>query len=216
MKRKFNKFDLNLAKIILKKSTVSLVILVLLFELGLPGSAIAAEESYQSVKSAGFGLAEKLEKRREYEILDRNEKLVMPKEGEQNFLPLEQDEPRVSAERWITATAYSSTRDQTDSSPFVTAWQTPVRDGIVATNFLPKGSMIRFPDIYGDKIFIVEDRMSARYQYRVDIWMPSREEAIRFGLKYVRLQVLVARVDRDYVLDNFQPRPENQNEVSLK
>ena len=52
-----------------------------------------------------------------------------------------------------TLTAYSSTVDQTDSTPFTTAWQTPVRDGVVAINFLPLGSLVRFPDEYGDKIF---------------------------------------------------------------
>lgn len=207
---------LKLAKIIPRKGVISLLVISLFFELGLPSLAFAGQEGGQYVQSAGFSLFESRNKTREYEILARNEKLVMPKEGEQGFLPLESDEPRVSSERWITATAYSSTRDQTDATPFTTAWQTPVRDGIVALNFLPKGSMVRFPDQFGDKIFIVEDRMNVRYPYRADIWMPTREEAIQFGIKYIRLQVLAPRVDRDYVLNNFEPHWEGGNEISLK
>lgn len=203
-------FDLNLAKIIIKKLAVSLIVFVLFFEMGLPSAVLAAEESYVYAKSAGPGLSSLLDKRREDKILARNEKLTIPSESETEFLPMENDEPRVIKERWITASAYSSTRDQTDGSPFTTAWQTPVRDGIVATNFLPKGSMVKFPDLYGDKIFIVEDRMNARYFYRADIWMPTREEAIEFGMKYLHIQVLAPRVDREYVLNRFEPHNPNE------
>ena len=37
--------------------------------------------------------------------------------------------------RRVVATAYSSTPDQTDSTPFTTASGTQVRDGIIAANF---------------------------------------------------------------------------------
>ncbi|MDP3995108.1 MAG: hypothetical protein Q8P78_00655 [bacterium] len=115
-----------------------------------------------------------------------------------------QEEPTIVAEHWLTASAYSSEPRQTDDTPFTTAWQTPVRDGVVALNFLPKGSMVRFPDLYGDKVFIVEDRMNVRYPYRVDVWMYTREEALTFGLKYVRMEELAARVPRDYVLTHYE------------
>ncbi|MDP3003980.1 MAG: hypothetical protein Q8N43_00505, partial [Candidatus Azambacteria bacterium] len=36
----------------------------------------------------------------------------------------------------VVLTAYSSTPDQTDDTPFITASNTRVRDGIVAANFL--------------------------------------------------------------------------------
>jgi len=91
----------------------------------------------------------------------------------------------------ITVTAYSSTPDQTDSTPFETANGTHVRDGIIAANFLPFHTRVRFPEIYGDKVFTVEDRMNARYAVRADIWMEGRKEAVIFGLKRnVLLEVL--------------------------
>jgi 3D (Asp-Asp-Asp) domain-containing protein len=92
--------------------------------------------------------------------------------------------------RTITVTAYSSTPDQTDDSPFITANGTVVRDGVVATNFLPFGTRVRFPEIYGDKEFIVADRMNTRYFYRIDIWMPDRKDALKFGKKDVLVEIL--------------------------
>lgn len=91
---------------------------------------------------------------------------------------------------WLFVTAYSSTVDQTDSSPFITASGTRVRDGIIAANFLPIGAKVRFPNIYGDKLFVVEDRMNSRYYYRADIWMPSRWEAKQFGLKNTLIEII--------------------------
>lgn len=90
----------------------------------------------------------------------------------------------------VTATAYSSTPDQTDDTPFTTASGTTVRDGIVATNFLPFGTLIRIPDLFGDKIFVVEDRMNRRYTTRVDIWFPERELAKIFGIKTIKIEVV--------------------------
>lgn len=83
----------------------------------------------------------------------------------------------------VSATGYSSTESQTDSTPFITASQTYVRDGIVAANFLPFGTAIKIPDIYGDKIFVVEDRMNQRYTNRIDVWFPETGLALKFGLK---------------------------------
>ena len=89
----------------------------------------------------------------------------------------------------VTITAYSSTVDQCDGDPFITANGTHVRDGIVAANFLPFGTKVKIPELYGEKIFTVEDRMNARYYYKIDIWMPTREQAKQFGVKYVEVEI---------------------------
>jgi len=92
---------------------------------------------------------------------------------------------------WVTATAYSSTVDQTDDSPFITASGLHVHDGTVAANFLPLGTLIKIPDIYGDKIFIIEDRMNKRYGMgRIDLWFPERELAKNFGVKKVKIEIV--------------------------
>ena len=91
----------------------------------------------------------------------------------------------------VVATAYSSTVEQTDSTPFITASGSTVKDGIVANNLLPFGTEIRIPELYGDKVFVVEDRMHKRKgNYHVDIWFPEYAQAKEFGAKTVYIEVL--------------------------
>ncbi|MCX6737737.1 MAG: hypothetical protein NTX26_03350 [Candidatus Parcubacteria bacterium] len=59
----------------------------------------------------------------------------------------------------IVVTAYSSTEAQTDDTPFITASNTLVRDGIIASNLLPFGTKVRFPELNPKKIYIVEDHI---------------------------------------------------------
>lgn len=90
---------------------------------------------------------------------------------------------------YVTVTAYSSTPDQTDDSPFTTANGTRVRDGIVAANFLRFGTRVRLPDYSGDKVFVVTDRMHPRFSDRMDIWMETREAAQQFGIRRLKVEV---------------------------
>ena len=100
------------------------------------------------------------------------------------------DDPQVIAVRWVMVTAYSSTPDQTDSTPFITAAGTPVRDGVAACNFLKFGTRVRFPQLYGDKIFVVEDRMALKNSHKIDIWFPTRQQAKQFGVKWLKVEIL--------------------------
>lgn len=100
------------------------------------------------------------------------------------------DTPIVVNQKWVTVTAYSSTPDQTDSTPFITASGTGVRDGIIACNFLKFGTRVRFPDIYGDKVFVVEDRMALKNNHKIDIWFETREDAKQFGVQQLKVDVL--------------------------
>ena len=92
----------------------------------------------------------------------------------------------------VWATAYSSDPSQTDSTPFNTANGTRVHDGVAAANFLPFGTQFKIPAVYGDKIFTVEDRMNAKYnnQSIIDIWMPTRKDAVIFGKQSLTLELL--------------------------
>ncbi len=89
----------------------------------------------------------------------------------------------------IVVTAYSSDPWQTDSTPFETADGTTVRDGIIAANFLPLGTRVKLPELYGDREFVVKDRMNARYWHRADVWMPHRDVARQFGVQYTTIEV---------------------------
>lgn len=91
----------------------------------------------------------------------------------------------------VVATAYSSSYAETDADPFTTASGAKVRDGVIAANGFPFGTRIRIPNVYGEKVFIVLDRMSSRYgRNRIDIWMTSRAAAIQWGVQSIKIEVL--------------------------
>ncbi|MBI2446860.1 MAG: 3D domain-containing protein [Parcubacteria group bacterium] len=87
-------------------------------------------------------------------------------------------------------TAYSSTPDQTDDTPFITASNTTVRDGVVAANFLAFGTKVQIPEIFGDKVFTVEDRMAKKHNDKIDIWFPERHLAKKFGVQEAEVIIL--------------------------
>ncbi|MGC9599412.1 MAG: hypothetical protein ABSE18_03445 [Minisyncoccia bacterium] len=91
------------------------------------------------------------------------------------------DPARAETTLHVRVTAYASTPDETDSTPFITASGMRVHDGIVATNVLPFGTKIKIPALFGEKTFTVEDRMAPRMKNVVDVWMPTRAAALRFG-----------------------------------
>ncbi|MDO8676430.1 MAG: hypothetical protein Q7K16_02140 [Candidatus Azambacteria bacterium] len=98
--------------------------------------------------------------------------------------------PAKTQGRVVIVTAYSSTPDQTDDSPFITANGTYVHDGIVATNFLPFGTKVRFPEYSGDKVYTVQDRMAKKNSHKIDIWMATRGDALQFGVKKLAYEVV--------------------------
>lgn len=105
----------------------------------------------------------------------------------QTSLVSEINGPIYTKEVVVDITAYSSTEDQTDSTPFIAASGKHVYDGMIAANFLPFGTQVKIPELFGDKIFIVQDRMNRRFTNRVDIWFPNRQEAIKFGIQKAKI-----------------------------
>jgi len=90
----------------------------------------------------------------------------------------------------VIITGYSSEVSQTDDTPHITANGTLVKDGIVANNMLPFGTKIKIPSLYGNKVFTVTDRMNVRKgNYTIDIWFPTTQEAINFGVKETYIEV---------------------------
>lgn len=93
-----------------------------------------------------------------------------------------------------TLTAYNSEVDQCDDSPCITANGFDVCEhGIedtIAANFLKFGTKVRIPDLFGDKVFVVRDRMNKRYPNRIDIWMLEKQDAKQFGVKLAKIEIL--------------------------
>ncbi len=80
------------------------------------------------------------------------------------------------AER-VTVTGYNSTKEQTDSTPRITAINTDCREGIVAVS----RDLMERGWTFGSKIWLegygvytIEDVMNSRHRNHVDIWMPGK------------------------------------------
>ncbi|MEX2090943.1 MAG: hypothetical protein WD989_02340 [Candidatus Paceibacterota bacterium] len=91
----------------------------------------------------------------------------------------------------VTATAYSSSVDQTDDTPCITSTGYNVCNktkNIIAVSrdlvrSLGYGTQVMFPDLFGDEVFHIEDTMNARFISRIDFHLDSREKAKNFGVK---------------------------------
>lgn len=90
----------------------------------------------------------------------------------------------------VHITAYSSRPEETDDTPFITASGKHVAPGIAAANWLPFGTKIRIPAIFGDRVFVIEDRMHRRNAEKLDIWFSSTKDALRFGVKHATVEIL--------------------------
>lgn len=98
----------------------------------------------------------------------------------------------------VVATAYSSESWQTDDAPCIPAdgydlcehYKKYGEGNTIAANFLPFGSHIKLPEVFGEKVFVVHDRMNGKYGYgRIDVWMPTQAEAKAFGVKYMEMEL---------------------------
>jgi 3D (Asp-Asp-Asp) domain-containing protein len=110
-------------------------------------------------------------------------------------LEIEKDQDLNVVRRSVhTITAYNSLPEQTNDQPCITANGFNVcehgLEDTIAANFLRFGTKVRIPDLFGDRIFIVRDRMNKRYPDRVDVWMLEKSDAIAFGLRRVTIEVL--------------------------
>ena len=91
----------------------------------------------------------------------------------------------------VQATAYTSHRGQTDSTPFLAAWNNRIRPGMkiiaVSRDLITKyglgnGKKVRIQGLPG--YYTVRDKMNKRYTKRIDIYMGmNRRKALRWGRK---------------------------------
>lgn len=168
------------------KKMVILLVLVFLFDVLLFPMPVLANDL---VENSGFNI--------EMEETNLSQENSLNKENialsEPNRLP-ENDSWQVKWSGSYTMTAYNSEVGQCDNSPCITANGFNVCDhGIedtIAANFLPFGAKVRIPELYGDQVFIVRDKMNKRYTDRVDIWMIEKQDARQFGVKFAKIEVL--------------------------
>jgi len=141
--------------------------------------------SYLSEAEAGFRVTEPQNPMVETPLIQENSFLASS-----NHYSSE-DELIVLETIQMTITAYSSSVWETDDTPYLTAAGTQTKDGVIASNLLPFGTKIRIPKLFGDKVFVVEDRMNRRMgDFQVDIWFPSSELAQDFGVQYAHIETV--------------------------
>jgi 3D (Asp-Asp-Asp) domain-containing protein len=94
----------------------------------------------------------------------------------------------------VTATAYNSLPNQTDRDPKIGAWGDHIMPGMKAIAVsrdllllgLDRGTRVRIRGLQGD--YIVLDRMSSRWERRIDIYMGDDVNAARsWGKRKVRI-----------------------------
>ena len=94
-------------------------------------------------------------------------------------------------------TAYSSSLDETEGDPFITASGKRVRDGVIAcSREYPFGT--RF--LIEGKLYVCLDRLARKYDHRIDIWKPNKAEALQFGRRELPVEVFLDGVDEEYAL----------------
>jgi len=98
---------------------------------------------------------------------------------------------------YVISTAYSSSKDETDSTPFITATGERVnkKGGCAVSRSMeritPMGSKIYMLEAGKAREYEVNDRMAKRIFYNaIDIWKPSKQEALEWGRQRVRVIVL--------------------------
>jgi 3D (Asp-Asp-Asp) domain-containing protein len=172
-----------------KKVVLGLIIAILFNFVGFFTPALAAEAVVEAniiqteiVAPNGAALDEK-----EVELIQENLVIIehLPTAGELTLTDM----------GVRTITAYNSESAQTDASPCITAngfnvCEHGVEDTIAA-NFLKFGTKVRIPELFGDKIFIVRDRMNTRYPERVDVWMVDRTDSVVFGVKQAKIEAVL-------------------------
>lgn len=130
-----------------------------------------------------------------------NRKLAFVSLENEDLISLRHDEfrknppqPKVLQTRTVISTAYTSSVAETDSTPCITADGYDVCaagvENVVAANFLRFGTKVRIPDQFGDRIFVVHDRMNERFSSRVDVWMLNRNDALSYGKRLVKIEVV--------------------------
>ncbi|SHI59213.1 3D domain-containing protein [Halodesulfovibrio aestuarii] len=97
------------------------------------------------------------------------------------------------AKRIVKVTAYSPRSAETDSTPFITAYNTKVRPGIIAVSrdlFAKGWTFGKKVYIKSLGIFTIEDLMAKRKKNQLDVFIPETTKALTFGRRNLEAYLL--------------------------
>jgi 3D (Asp-Asp-Asp) domain-containing protein len=120
----------------------------------------------------------------------KKKKIAKKKRGDYKFL-----KRTYNRKMRVLATAYTSHRSQTDSTPFIAAWGHRLRPGMkiiaVSRDLLKKyglrnGTKVKISGLRGT--YVVRDKMNKRFRKKIDIYMgTNKRRALRWGRRYVTI-----------------------------
>jgi 3D (Asp-Asp-Asp) domain-containing protein len=174
------------------KKLIGFIIFVLIFEVFLfPAPTFAKDNTnVETIASANEELD--INAAITEQMIDVNG-IISDEAAFENNLPANNDS-KIKGVTYRTITAYNSEVGQCDSTPCITANGFNVCEyGIedtIAANWLKFGTKVRIPELYGDKVFVVRDRMNKKYSDHVDIWMKEKMDAKKFGVKLAKIEIL--------------------------
>ena len=92
------------------------------------------------------------------------------------------------AEKFNTeVTAYSSSPDEADDTPFISADGNTVYDGLAAC---PRRYDFGTRVMIDNRIYTCGDRLAEKYDHRFDIWKATKQEAIDYGMTVKEVAIL--------------------------
>ena len=90
----------------------------------------------------------------------------------------------------MTVTAYTSCPSETDDTPYLTATMDSCRVGIVAgdPDIFPFGTKFIIPGYNRGRACVMLDSGSKIKGYALDLWMPDKESARKWGRRTVKVK----------------------------
>jgi len=196
MKKRLQKFGEEIVPLSSKQSFLLFLLIacvfqfVLFFTPALAAETVAAQDGQINLGEVNKSSNMELNAQK---VIDN---IVITDQTEATSTPVSTSTPpvKVKSTSVHVITAYNSEVGQTDDSPCTTATGFNVcKHGVedtIAANFLKIGTKVKIPDLFGDRVFTVRDRMNLKHPNRVDVWMKDRPSAIKFGVKTAKIQVL--------------------------
>lgn len=116
------------------------------------------------------------------------------------FISCNQEKKHIWKSRVVTVSAYNSTIAQTDGLPNLAAWGDTLSPGMetiaVSRDLIAQGldrnTQVKIEGF--DGIFLVKDKMHARWKNRIDLYMGKDvEKAREWGLKELKIEYRIKR-----------------------
>ena len=90
----------------------------------------------------------------------------------------------------VSVSAFTASKKECGKTDGITASGVKVHDGVIACNFLPFGTKVRIPSMYGDKVFTVYCRLKKGYVNHIDIYTKYVSTANQIGRHTCAIEII--------------------------